>query len=72
MTARYEAIRAFNMKNPQKLTCRYCGDVRYYNHSCYYEDRCPHCGAVAFDCRKVECVTLADVPPDQEIRSAWA
>lgn len=68
----YERVRQFNLNNPQKLTCKYCGDVRYYSHSCYYEDRCHACGAVAFDCRRVERVALTAVPDGHVVRTAWA
>jgi len=70
--SRWESLKLFDQTNPLRLTCKYCGDVRYYSHTCYYEDRCPACGSVAFDCRRAERIKLADVPAGQIIRTAWA
>lgn len=68
----WQRIKKFNFDYPQKVTCKYCKDVRYYSHSCFYEDRCPACDLIAFDCRKVERMKREDVPAGEKIREEWA
>lgn len=70
--SRWDSLKQFEQNNPQRVTCKYCNDVRYYSHTCYYEDRCPACGSVAFDCRSSKRVALADVPAGHVVRTAWA
>lgn len=67
----YTGIKQFNREYPQKVTCRFCGDVRFYSHSCFYEDICPNCDSRAFDCRSVVRVKLSEVPEGTEVRTSW-
>lgn len=72
MATVYERVRQFCKDNPSEVTCKYCGDIRYYSHTCFYEDRCPNCHSIAFDCRKSRHVPLKDVPENVIVRSEWA